>query len=542
MLRYSTILLFLIFLASQNIFAQDPVITKSEKTEIISGKKYYIHKIEKGQTLFSLSRAYNVLISDIVFENPDALNGLKKGEELKIPFQGSVKDTTDNSTAKFDVKYITVTAAKGQTLYSISREYDVTVDEIIAANPELSQGLKKGQTIKIPFKKKKKEEIVVPPPAPVVIKPPIDTTKKSEYNVALFLPFHLDDNEKIEFNQTENETERLPDDAINGLQFYEGFLLAIDTLRKRGVSLKVNVFDSGSDSTTMKKLLEKPGLEKTDLIIGPFSKDGFEQVAAFAKKHEIPAVSPLLQSEKILTGNPFVSKVVPTTTAQVEHTAAYIATKYSTQNIVLLETGANNEKELMSSFLKGIKETKPGLENQVKQYNYKDKGSKGIDSVMSLTLNNIMVVFSGNQTFVSTFFIKMNNKRDDYTITLLGMPSWRYFENLDLESMLALQQHVFTSSYIDYDNWRVKSFISLFRDKYKGEPEVFAFQGYDVGFYYLLALHDYGKSFYKKLPIRKYSGLQTVFDFSEPVQEDGYENKHCFVLKYEDYKLIRVNK
>ncbi|MBK8807137.1 MAG: LysM peptidoglycan-binding domain-containing protein [Bacteroidales bacterium] len=73
-------------------------------------------------------------------ENPDLKNGLKTGQELKIPLE----------TGDFvERKFIFHTVDKGETLYSISKKYSVEVSSITALNPDVENGLKAKTIIKI---------------------------------------------------------------------------------------------------------------------------------------------------------------------------------------------------------------------------------------------------------------------------------------------------------------------------------------------------------------------------------------------------------
>src|SRR4051812_41536618 len=78
---------FFLLLFSSPGFAQKGDVKKSVKTETIDGKKYYLHTVEKGQTLYAIAKAYNLTVNDILLENPDALNGIHPGEVLKVPFE-----------------------------------------------------------------------------------------------------------------------------------------------------------------------------------------------------------------------------------------------------------------------------------------------------------------------------------------------------------------------------------------------------------------------------------------------------------------------
>jgi LysM repeat protein len=135
----------ILFLLCFSFFAQ----TKSTNIQTIDGVKYYIHKIEKGQSLYSLTKLYNVTLDEIYAINPDVKTRTKAGQEIKIPFKsGTVNSVTVaatpttavsvNSVAPIDTSlYYTYKVAKKETLYAIGKKYNITEAELKILNPSL---------------------------------------------------------------------------------------------------------------------------------------------------------------------------------------------------------------------------------------------------------------------------------------------------------------------------------------------------------------------------------------------------------------------
>src|SRR6478735_5532965 len=112
--------------------------TKSTNIQTIDGKKYYIHKIEKSQSLFSISKIYNVSLDDIYRLNPELkTNGAKVNQEIKIPFNptviapsGTVSLNSPSLTPIDTNRYFTHKVAKSETIYSITRKYKISEKEL----------------------------------------------------------------------------------------------------------------------------------------------------------------------------------------------------------------------------------------------------------------------------------------------------------------------------------------------------------------------------------------------------------------------------
>jgi LysM repeat protein/ABC-type branched-subunit amino acid transport system substrate-binding protein len=562
-------------LCSVTSFAQEKESTEIHKTKssaTIGGINYYLHTVEKGQTLFAIAKFYKIEVNDLVIENPEAIDGLKPGQVLKIPIQ---KKKTVKSEVIDTSNCIVHVVEKGQTLYSITKQYNVSDDVLKKLNPELLNGLKTGQKILIPSNKPKIESTSVVATTSTTATTTTTTTPsnlkegtivtqniqkleaadristssiykgeiKEEYNVAFFLPFHADEANSIEMEALLKGESQFPNKTKVALQFYEGALLAIDSLKKLKLNAKIFVFDvDDSDSVNMLTLLKKPELLAMDLIIGPLYGSSFMPVAKFAKENGIAIVSPFTQVNKILFENPYVCKVSPSITLQIEKMAGYVVDSFQTQNIVLVN-GGGLAKDL--SFYNSFKKTANDLLIQrgaLKADSIKEaKGLAGLQAMLSTTKINVVVLPSSNQSFVTDFISKLYSMRDKYKIVLFGLQSWINYDNLDFEYLNGISLHVPSNHFIDYENVTTRKFVLDYRAKFKTEPELFSYQGFDVTFFFLNALNQNGSGLLNNISQLKYTGIETNYQFSQFPIDSGFENKQVFIVKYQDYKLVKAN-
>jgi LysM repeat protein len=132
------------------------VVEKSKDKVIISGVPYYIHQVKKGQTAYSISKAYAISVEDLVKENPSAVYGVNEGQSLRIPVKPAsveVAGATNqaNKQQKDENKFIYHSLQRGETVYSLSRSYGVSENEIIQSNPGIDiNKLSIGTEIAIP--------------------------------------------------------------------------------------------------------------------------------------------------------------------------------------------------------------------------------------------------------------------------------------------------------------------------------------------------------------------------------------------------------
>ena len=125
--------------------------TKSTDIKTINGKKFYIHKVEKGQSLYAISKVYSIDVNSILAENDEAIDGLKTGQELKIPFESLLS----KAPLVIDTnKYVYHKITKGQTVYAITKKYNIDEKKLASYNPTLNSGLKEGDYLIVGEKKK----------------------------------------------------------------------------------------------------------------------------------------------------------------------------------------------------------------------------------------------------------------------------------------------------------------------------------------------------------------------------------------------------
>jgi LysM repeat protein len=146
----------ILLMLSLNVWSQ-VVVEKSKDKVVISGVTYYIHQVKKGETAYSISKAYGITVEELTKENPPALYGLTTGQTLRIPYRpdaGPSASQTDTSRSFHnDSKFIYHILKPGETVYFLSKTYDVSEIEIIQTNPGIDiTKLSVGMEIAIPLK------------------------------------------------------------------------------------------------------------------------------------------------------------------------------------------------------------------------------------------------------------------------------------------------------------------------------------------------------------------------------------------------------
>ncbi|MDP4266189.1 MAG: LysM peptidoglycan-binding domain-containing protein [Bacteroidota bacterium] len=574
-------------------------ITKSTKIEWVNGKKYYLHTVEKGQYLSMIAKAYGVKLDDLKAANPDIDEKLHIDQVLRVPaIKENESKNEDKQESKTD-KYVLHKVEKGETLYAIKKKYGVSVDDIMFINPELVDGLKVGQTIKIPNVTKEADKIQAKENTPKtskaisevkkketkvtdtgINKEVVTETKKTEskiktkvkaedsneesevsaekhnakatceiprllnsYNIALMIPLYLDDIDSNNFSSKSERKNIETSKSFTYLGFYEGAMIAVDSLKKQGITAKIHVYDVNEDTTELRKILKKPEMSKMNLIIGPFHSKSFNQVSKYAKSHKINIVSPVTSENISVEGNSNIFKTVPSTKTQLDEVAEYIANNYKSDNIILVHNNNEKEKKMVREFKTKIHNLKAqkGYNLSLLEYSYNLKGINGLANELSVSKENIIVTFVSGEAFVGNYIRKLNDLSDKYKITLFGLPMWKNYENIDDTYINNLKLHLFSTSFVNYEDPDVNKFLKVYREKYKTEPDKYAFQGFDVTYLFLKALKEYGTTFDKCISNVKFNPTQTLYRFDSN-QNSGYENAYVTIFKHEGYKYVPVNR
>ncbi len=529
----------------------------SEKPKLQSkpsdDQNYTLYQVKKQETLYGISKQYNVSVDDIMNANP-GFTGLDEGMEIRIPKHKSTDKTVSVDVPapkgnKAEPVPDEITVKQGETLYSIAKARNTTVDELVDLNPQLSEGLKAGMVLKLRKPEGKPESKPTGQSTPAALRPAKhnecynpDNINKT-YKIGLLLPFLLD--EATAALEAPEQKDPSVFENFNYFQFYAGFMLAADSLEKYGLHARIQVLDADrlNDSLAIRQTLRKPGLDKMDLLIGPMYASSFTIADRFAEKHSIGIINPLSRRESIVHGNPYVIKTQASGTGISAKLASFISHNYPGANIVSVRNDKKELKVVADDFSARIKAniTAHSFSGSFQESVFSTDLMGGVAKKLKAGVQNIVIFFSNNKNAVPNFISLLNPNAKSDNIILIGMDGW---EELDLETefLVNLNYHQLTSNYIDYESEAVQQFTARFRAKYGAVPlsTRHAFLGYDIGWYFLTSLMWYGDHYMECIPEYKGNGLQFDFDFSGAEKGDGLQNQAINIVKLQDYKMVKV--
>ena len=522
----------------------------------VVAQDYTIYIVKKQETLYGIAKMFNVTVDEILDANP-GFQKLDEGMELKIPGKKpvvakpvSTQATNTEKNLKQDSNPDEILIKPGETLSGISKTYNISIQDLTELNPKLSDGLKAGMTLKL--RKTNVKSVVKPAPkidVVSVIGPDSAVicynadNIKTTYNVALLLPFLLDDSQ--EALEAPEQKKASDFENFNYFQFYAGFMLAADSLEQYGLHARIQVLDGDklNDTLTIRQTLRKPGMDKMDLIVGPMYANSFDVAARFAGKHQIGIINPLSRRENIVIGKPFVMKVQVSSSGIATKLSSFILKQYPNANIITVRNDAKELKTLADAFDTQIRNSIAGhnFKGSLQGVNYATDMMAGVSKKLKPNVKNIIIFFSNNKYNVPNFVSLLNPLSKSEDIILIGMDGWDEFE-LETEFLVNLNYHQVTTSYIDYESEAVKQFITRVRNKYGAGPlaSKHAFLGYDLGWYFLTSLMGNGDHYITCLPDQKGKGLQYNFNFSAAEKSNGMQNQDVSIVKLLDYKMVKV--
>lgn len=516
---------------------------------------YLFHEVKPKETLFSLKRTYNISIDEILEANPEAKDGLKVGMQLKIPAKAQNKESStlaSRAPAEPD-SLISHTVKPKETLYSLAKQYEVSIDSLLSVNKGLPNGLKVGTTIRIPkFTKEylqQKQQIKKPPfvlDSSKVVFPLRDTALvKDTYRIAVLLPFYLNMNDTIEAHKKPQDDPMIFSKAKVALDIYKGIVYAADSLKNTKAHYEFRFFDTENDSNTVKELLADSFYLQNHMIIGPLYKSNFELVSKMIEPYGIPQISPVPLSNKILLGNPHVSKVIPSLPNHIRQITQYVLQTNDSANIILVNSTKSQDKPLYNL-----------AKAEIRKFEIAHYDSLNLDTIKTMRLFEVdtntldhylqdsgyykLIVPSTDQVFVTELMTKIFNKEDIDSVEIYGLEPWTHYDNLDIAYLHGLSVHVTASEFIDLTDPNCLTFYKGFRDRFATDPSMFSRVGFRTAYFYMKALDLYGLNFPEK-----YDELFELYptfklNFFKTGVESGYENKFVHVLRYQNFELKEV--
>lgn len=437
-------------------------------------------------------------------------------------------------------------------MYSLCKKFNISSHELIKRNPVLKKGVKAGTIIYVPVTKT--EEVVVNDLkhdailSETEVNALLDKTenieKLNQIKVALLLPF--------KDGQSSHATSRF-------VEYYEGMLLAVDSLKNMGASISLSVYDTGTGTAKLNKILKEDALKESNLIIGAVQNDQIAQIAQFAETNQIKYVIPFTSKNDNVLSNSMIFQVNTPHSYLYSKAAQAGCELFAEDNIIIVNI---NDKDVKKDFITAFKTELKEKNIKYKEINYKgetfssdilalmDKNKKNVVLPTSSSLDALQLIKTPLRSLAETGIEETdsanpeNKNRFVYNISMFGYPEWQTYMREALEDFYVLDTYIYTNFYADNLSDRIHNFYNSYKYWYSKTlintfPK-YGILGFDTGMYFLGAIHKYGINFEKNIDKISYPSLQTGFDFHRVNNWGGFINTNVFVVHYKkDYTVTR---
>lgn len=514
---------------------------KSTDKITIDGISYFLHKVKKRESLYAIAKLYGVEIMDIKKANPKIKAKLRRGKTLKIPI--------------LDTNFIYHKITKGQTIYSVAKLYNVTEEDIIVNNPNIKNGLGEGNLLKIPKKNAQNSDNIIfeednkdnPGDINSVIDYVDNPCEQFKYEgqafkVALLLPLYLKDNANMRIIGSEEEKRiKFFYNSKIFIEYYEGTLLALDSLRKLGISIDLQVYDTENNTQKVKEIASLPEIAEMDLIIGPVYAKNISIVADKIAGQNINIISPLDSKDSIIHSVSNLFQVNASSGMRINKMADYI-NKIDNKNIIIVHTKTSKEKKLIEILEQKLSRNGDTTSSLKTLFFKKNSEIYKLQSLLSRESANIIIVPSDDEVVVTNLMSKLSPLSEKFSLTVFGSRRWETFSNMDFEYYSLLNIHYHANTYIDDFSEEMFNFENKFKNVFEYKPSDYAIHGFDIMFYFANVMKNYGKHF--NLCINndkmKQKGLHTDFNFKKTSENGGFENNTVYLIKYNDDYYARL--
>lgn len=571
-------------------FIATPVEISSEKVRI-KGELYYVHKVLKGQTLYSIAKTYEVTTDDINKANPSLIEGLKSGtmiyipaatgkseekpapaatevaEQEKVTESKEVKEEVQSQNVNNEQRYVVHKLKWYESLKDVAKKYGVPLEAIYSLNNIVPPSKTRIKTVLIPDElyiremslikeqPEQQEDRVETPAEEVVVEESVADNKSifSMDNSTVESPVYDYGTKGQKFTSPVKITVILPFNVAEGTEnltgyiadFYCGMLLATDHLKENGAfdGFVLETVDL-SDYSSAWDMLSSGVLEGSQLIIGPVSVRDMHPVSTYCQNNKIPFVSPLdNKTSKLLEGNPYMFLFPSTTEQAIERQVEKIAEHSSDtqgQSVTIIYEKGYDESHLMTS-------TANALQSQGINYNtfkYDFLQGRDIDSVMSRSLDSLklnkVIIPSHSEAFISDALRNLHliQSKFDYKVEVYGMSRWKSMETLDVDYFHQLNLHLAVPYHIDYNDGKTTKFINGYLAAFNTEPTPFSYQGYDILTFFVDAMNKYGKNFPAEIMNSDAELIQSDVRFVPTSYGSGAENKALKDIVYKKGWII----
>ena len=366
---------------------------------------------------------------------------------------------------------------------------------------------------------------------------PVSAPKQESFNLFLILP--LDLSTAFTFDSIVVDSvyvsEYIDKDVKAVIDFYEGALLAVDSLRKNGADINLKVIDLPGNEELQISAIWKINFENCNAVFSMLRSKPLSTLNEILQAKNIPLISCAANSFSQTEKNKNAICMQPSSLMQCRKMGENSGADFKNDNFIIVTASTDKEQERAHAFINGIEKYIPA--SQIKKINLALEGRAAFNKMLSGAGTNTIFVPSTDEDFVTNVFAAIDSALDIYRFRVIGLPVWQHFESIDPQTMEKFNTVVFAPDYVNYNSPAVFNFRKKFRQVFRTEPGDGAYLSFDS--FSLFGNYISGNELYKTE--YRYSGLRSSYYFVRENPEGALENQWINILLLSGFRFIKVN-
>ena len=482
---------------------------EGETAAIIETKPYIV---KPREAKYGISKRYGISIVQL-----EELNPQTKGRDLKMAELIHVPDIEEVLVVEegFTIHEV----KKGETFFSLGQLYAISQEELISVNPELQNGVKEGMFVKIPIVLESSKLVFIPTIMP-----------GKQLKAVLMLPF-MANRKDIDFDK--NRTSDIATD------FYLGAMMALDSVKKLGLSVNLKVFDTQNNKSLITRYIIENDFSNTDIVIGPLFVANVELVSKALNNKNVAIVSPLSQKDHSVFGSNKLIQDTPSDEKLMVKVLNHIKSNYKGENIVIF---SDTTKAVMPKLIKALAELEP-LDSLTKIEIIKPKKGYFKPDLFREKIvkdrENIIILISDDAVVTKDVVQNLGVLPKDINATFFAMNMGSNFNDVNNNYLAHVNFHFPVENFIDREDDSVKRFARKYEYKYKAKPSDYAFKGFDITYDALVRFASYD-DIVSALKAGYSNRTSTKYEYESNGYGKGFINEGVYLLKYDGLNIVEV--
>lgn len=333
-----------------------------------------------------------------------------------------------------------------------------------------------------------------------------------------------------------SEETTLPKNILPGLEFYNGVMMAIDSLNQDGAKVEISIYDTKQSNQTLSELFKKPELSDVRLIIAAITNTAELKIFADeALSKSIPLISATYPNYVGVSQNPYFILLNSSFPAHLAGLYRHMQQYYSSNTIIAV-TKKGRTEDYIRKYITGINKIGGSVPLKIKWINLDNADVSSLKHSLDSTKNNVVFVASPLESF-GLNIVKMLSSNESYQTTAIGMPTWDAMKELDQPECKNVDI-VFSTPFLYYSqNQSLSSEVNKrYKEKYYSRPSDMVFKGYEVTYHFTRLLQKYKDSLVSNLNDKDFTlfnqfKLEPVRLRKTSVKPDFIENKKLYFIK-----------